>query len=78
VRLVYYVLCVVLVDTVFFSAGFYRLPDVNRDIGRNYNITFQNVNFNESSSELTLQRRLSIKDDQNWWNCKYIFYDIIW
>ena len=60
------------IDATYFSAGFYKLPDVSRDIGRNYNITFQTVTFDEATSQLTLQRRLSIKDDPHWWNCKYL------
>ncbi len=59
-----------LVDTTYFSAGFYHW-EISRP-GRDFNITFHSIVYNEQSEELDITEQFSLKEDRSWINCKQL------
>lgn len=58
-----------IIDTIYFSAGFYESEGSDSNIGQNFNITFHNVTYEENGN-LMFDDLISVKDDILWLNCK--------
>ncbi len=67
----YRILLFICVDITFFSAGFYELDSSNTNVGRDFNITFHDVVYNNGT--LTMTDRINVRKDPLWLNCKFIF-----
>ena len=54
-------------DATYFSAGVPELFTL-----RSYDIVYHNVTYDSQSEELFMTKRLSVKADRNWLNCKWL------